>query len=143
MGLEQVWHQVGVAAELATDRAALASDGRMERMDRVAVLYGEITAATREFLRALAEVDRESDYVEEGFGTCAEWLAWRIGVTRNTANEKVRAARALERLPRATTRCCRCRSGSSRWRRRQSWRRRTGRSVTCCMWRARGRGRSC
>ena len=28
--------------------------------------------------------------------SCADWLAWRIGVTRNTANEKVRAARALE-----------------------------------------------
>ena len=74
-------------------------EARIERMDRVAVLYGEITAATRAFLRALAESDRHRDWAEEGFGSCAEWLAWRIGVTRNTANEKVRAARALERLP--------------------------------------------
>jgi hypothetical protein len=75
------------------------SDARHERMDRVAVLYGEITAATREFLRALAECDRHRDWAEEGFASCADWLAWRIGVTRNTANEKVRAARALEALP--------------------------------------------
>jgi len=71
----------------------------MERMDHIAVLHGEITAATRELLRALAESDRLRDWAEEGFASCAEWLAWRIGVTRNTANEKVRAARALERLP--------------------------------------------
>jgi hypothetical protein len=74
-------------------------DGRRERMDRVAVLYAEITAATREFLRALAVCDRHRDWAEEGFASCADWLAWRIGVTRNTANEKVRAARALEELP--------------------------------------------
>ena len=81
------------------DRARLESDARQDRMDRVAVLFGEITAATREFLRALAESDRHHDWAEESFGSCAEWLAWRIGITRNTANEKVRAALALEGLP--------------------------------------------
>ncbi len=81
------------------DQAALESDARIERMDRVAVMYAEITSATREFLRALAESDRHRDWEDEGFGSCAEWLAWQIGVTRNTANEKVRAARALEDLP--------------------------------------------
>jgi hypothetical protein len=75
------------------------SDARHERMDRIAILYGEITAATREFLRALAESDRHRDWAEEGFGSCAEWLAWRIGITRDTAGEKVRTARALEHLP--------------------------------------------
>ncbi len=81
------------------DREAMESDARQERMDRVAVLYGEITAATREFLRALAESDRHGDWAEEGFASCADWLTWRIGVTRVTASEKVRAARALEGLP--------------------------------------------
>jgi hypothetical protein len=33
------------------DQEAIERDARLERMDRVAVLYGEITAATREFLR--------------------------------------------------------------------------------------------
>ena len=81
------------------DQAARESDARIERMDRVAVLFGEITAATREFLAAVAQSDRHGDWVAEGFGSCAEWLAWRIGITRGTANEKVRAARALEDLP--------------------------------------------
>ena len=83
----------------AVESDALASDARIERMDRVAVLFGEITAATREFLKALAHSDRHRDWEEEGFGSCAEWLAWRIGITRGTANEKVRAAQALESLP--------------------------------------------
>jgi len=74
-------------------------DASSERMDRVAVLYGEITAATREFLSAVVESDRHRDWARAGFGSCAEWLAWRIGITRGTANEKVRAARALEDLP--------------------------------------------
>ena len=81
------------------NQEALESDARIERMDRVAVLFGEITAATREFLAALAQSDRHRDWEDEGFGSCAEWLAWRIGITRGTANEKVRAARALEDLP--------------------------------------------
>jgi hypothetical protein len=81
------------------DREAMEADARQDRMDRVAVLYGEITAATREFLRALAESDRHRDWAEAGFASCIDWLAWRIGVSRMTASEKVRAARALEDLP--------------------------------------------
>jgi hypothetical protein len=68
-------------------------------MERVALLFGEITAATREFLSALAQSDRHRDWEGEGFASCAEWLAWQIGIKRNAANEKVRAARALEHLP--------------------------------------------
>ena len=81
------------------DQVALESDARIERMDRVTVLFAEITAATREFLAAVAQSDRHEDWAVEGFGSCAEWLAWQIGITRGTANEKVRAARALEDLP--------------------------------------------
>jgi len=81
------------------DLEAMEADARLERMDRVAVLYGEITAATREFLRAVAECDRHRDWAEVGFASCADWLAWRLGVSRMTASEKVRTARALEGLP--------------------------------------------
>ena len=81
------------------DQVALESDARIERMDRVTVLFAEITASTREFLTAVAQSDRHEDWAAEGFGSCAEWLAWQIGITRGTANEKVRAARALEDLP--------------------------------------------
>ena len=40
---------------------ARASDARLERMERVALLFGEITAATRECLSALAQSDRHRD----------------------------------------------------------------------------------
>ena len=33
------------------------------------------------------------------FKSCAEWLAWRCGLTPSTAREKVRTARALRTLP--------------------------------------------
>ncbi len=82
------------------DLEAVESDARVERMDRVAVLYGEITAATREFLRAVAACDEHRDWVEVGFASCVDWLSWRLGVSRMTASEKVRTARALEDLPR-------------------------------------------
>jgi hypothetical protein len=90
---------LGQTDEVEHERAAAEADARHERMDRVAVLYGEITAATREFLRAIAECDRHRDWAQEDFASCADWLAWRIGVTRNVAGEKIRAARALESLP--------------------------------------------
>jgi hypothetical protein len=90
---------MGAAATEEPDRAATAGEARAERMDRVVVLFAEITAAARELLRALAACDEHEDWAEEGFGSCAEWLAWRVGITRNAANEKVRAARALESLP--------------------------------------------
>ena len=75
------------------------ADAREERVGRMTTLYGEITAATREFLRALVECDRHEDWKEEGFSSCADWLGWTIGIKRGTAREKVRAARALEELP--------------------------------------------
>lgn len=81
------------------DRAAMEADARLERMDRVAALYGEITAATREFLRAVAACDEHRDWAEAGFASCADWLAWRVGISRMTASEKVRVARALDHLP--------------------------------------------
>ena len=88
----------GVNVETMDPESAEA-DARLERMDRVAILYGEITAATREFLRAVAACDTHRDWAEAGFASCADWLAWRIGVSRMTASEKVRTARALEDLP--------------------------------------------
>ena len=84
------------AATAAIDEA---DDARFRRMARVTTLYGQITAATHEFLRALAECDRHRDWTEEGFASCADWLAWQIGITRGAAREKVRTARALEELP--------------------------------------------
>jgi len=87
------------AARISDSMDAAESDAREERMRRVAVLYAHITSATRDFLAAVAECDRHRDWSAAGFGTCAEWLAWRVGLGHNAATERVRVARALERLP--------------------------------------------
>lgn len=92
----------GADAEDDMDPATAEAEARASRVDRVAVLYARITAATREFLAAVAECDRHGDWAAEGFGSCAEWLAWRVGLRRNAANERVRVARALEILPRTS-----------------------------------------
>ncbi|MDX1647786.1 MAG: DUF222 domain-containing protein [Longimicrobiales bacterium] len=87
------------AVEDGEDVAAVEADARTSRIERVVVLYAQITAAKREFLAAVAECDRHRDWAAAGFGSCAEWLTWRLGIGRNAANERVRVARALEDLP--------------------------------------------
>ena len=48
----------------------------------------------------IAEFDRRGGWKDGGYSSCAEWLAWRTGTKIGTARERVRTARALERLPR-------------------------------------------
>ena len=81
------------------DRLARESDARFERMERVAVLFGEITAATREFLAALAQSDRHRDWAEEGFRSPrspgrTRRSPGRIRTRRQTLDE---AAKTLDR----------------------------------------------
>lgn len=95
---------IGAREEVLADEQ---SDARIERMQRVAVLYGEITAATREFLAALAHSDRHRDWEGEGFRSCAEWLAWQIGVTRGTASQAARNSRTVPEFPRKLPAGCR------------------------------------
>jgi hypothetical protein len=42
---------------------------------------------------------RRGSWAEWGCGTCAEWLAWRCGLTPRSAREHVRVARRLGELP--------------------------------------------
>ncbi|MEK9499357.1 DUF222 domain-containing protein, partial [Gemmatimonadota bacterium DH-20] len=61
-----------------------------------------IQVAEAEMMRLIVEFDDRRGWEEAGFGSCAEWLAWRIGVRPNAARERVRTARALTRLPQAS-----------------------------------------
>ena len=45
------------------------------------------------------EFDDRFGYAKWSFKTCAEWLAWRCGISLSAAREKVRTAQALRRLP--------------------------------------------
>jgi Domain of unknown function (DUF222)/HNH endonuclease len=53
-------------------------------------------AGTCRWLELVAELDRRGELVT---CTCAEWLAWRCGLTPRTAREHVRIARRLVELP--------------------------------------------
>jgi uncharacterized protein DUF222/HNH endonuclease len=67
-----------------------------ELEDELATLSSHIYAGTCRWLELVAELDRRG-----GFAgcTCAEWLAWRCGLSPRTAREHVRVALRLAELP--------------------------------------------
>ncbi len=56
-------------------------------------------AATHRLLTCIRQFDEVGGWYEQGAASCAQWLAWRIGLDSATAREKVRVARALGKLP--------------------------------------------
>jgi hypothetical protein len=66
--------------------------------DSIAELAAHLHAATYRLLVMLAEFDRRGGW-GGGFRSCAHWLSWRTRINLGAAREKVRVARALERLP--------------------------------------------
>lgn len=83
----------------ASDPQALPSN---EIEDELATIAGTMAAGECRFLQLLAEFDRRAEWVNQGAASCAEWLVWRCSLSRMTAREKVRVARALESLPQIT-----------------------------------------
>jgi Domain of unknown function (DUF222)/HNH endonuclease len=67
-----------------------------ELEEELAGLAAHIYAGTCRWLELVAEVDRRDKLVG---CTCAQWLAWRCGLTPRTAREHVRIARSLGGLP--------------------------------------------
>ena len=67
--------------------------------EAIAQLAQRLHAATYELLVMLREFDEQAGW-NNGFLSCAHWLHWRTGIDLGAAREKVRVARALERLPR-------------------------------------------
>src|SRR5438270_14009856 len=62
-------------------------------------LNTRLTVLTARWLALLAEFDRREGWRADGHLSCVDWLVWRCGMSRNTAHEKVRVARAPERRP--------------------------------------------
>ncbi len=67
--------------------------------ERIAELAARINSAEARMMKLIAEFDRRGGWKDGGFSSCAEWLAWRLGMTIGPARERVRTARALENLP--------------------------------------------
>ena len=72
----------------------------MDRLgDEIAELSAHLDAATARLLDLIREFDARGGW-NNGFRSCAHWLAWRVGMDLGAARERVRVARALGSLPR-------------------------------------------
>ena len=71
----------------------------LERLgDQIAELSAHLDAASARLLDLIREFDARGGW-GHGFGSCAAWLTWRVGLDRGAARERVRVARALGTLP--------------------------------------------
>jgi hypothetical protein len=61
--------------------------------------WREVSQVTHRFLVLLREFDLRQGWKDYGNVDCADWLNWRCGISRVTAQEKVRMARVLWTLP--------------------------------------------
>jgi hypothetical protein len=68
----------------------------------ICTLAGRINAANHQFLELIAEFDRRQGWSDSATQSCAHWLNWKCGIAIGAAREKVRVARALERLPKVS-----------------------------------------
>ena len=76
------------------------NDDELYRLgERIANLAARINSAEARMMTLIADFDRRGGWKDRGFSSCAEWLAWRIGMKIGPARERVRTARALENLP--------------------------------------------
>src|SRR3989454_6864169 len=81
-------------AAVTTDHTSLDKLG-----DEIAELSAHLEAATARLLDLIREFDEREGW-NNGFRSCAHWLAWRVGIELGAARERVRVARALGSLPR-------------------------------------------
>jgi hypothetical protein len=70
-----------------------------ELEDQLLELAGHLNAGNYRFLALLAEFDRRKGWNCRATRDCAHWLNWKCGIDLGAAREKVRTARALQKLP--------------------------------------------
>lgn len=86
-------------------RAGVPMEDRMKMGDEIAVLAGQLAAATARFLRLVGEFDDCAGWeVYWGLRSTSHWLSWKTGVDPRTAREHVRVARALRIMPHTAAR---------------------------------------
>jgi hypothetical protein len=73
-------------------------DDRDHLGDEIARLSAQVDVAIARLLALIREFDERRGW-RSGFRSCADWLAWRVGLDLGAAREKVRVARALGTLP--------------------------------------------
>jgi len=68
----------------------------------ICTLTGHLNAANFRWLMLIAEFDRRTGWSDGLTQSCAHWLNWKCGIGLGAAREKVRVARALEKLPKVS-----------------------------------------
>jgi hypothetical protein len=82
---------------LAAQRVA---DRSIDELDaEICMLASQLHARTYRMLVLVREFDDRLGWAKWGLRSCAEWLAWRCGLSVSAAREKVRTAQALRALP--------------------------------------------
>ena len=72
----------------------------LERLEaEITTLAGHLAAAECRWLLFVAEYDRREGWSQWGCWCASQWLGWKCGLARRSAQEKVRVARALVDLP--------------------------------------------
>jgi hypothetical protein len=67
--------------------------------DAICRLAHRMNTETFRLLMLVREFDERLGWQRWGLPSCAEWLAWRCGVSLSAAREKVRTAHALREMP--------------------------------------------
>src|SRR5262245_65434918 len=62
-------------------------------------LARQMNAKSYRMLVLVRDFDDRFGFAKWGYRNCAEWLAWRCGISFSAAREKVRTAQALRSLP--------------------------------------------
>ena len=65
----------------------------------ICTLAAKLNAETHRLLTLVRAFDDRMGWAKWSFRNCAEWLAWRCGISLSAAREKVRTAQALRNLP--------------------------------------------
>ena len=82
-----------------TAESASVSDPSIDDLDlAICRLARQMNAETYRFLLLLRDFDDRFGWAKWSLRNCAEWLAWRCGMTMSTAREKLRTAHSLRGL---------------------------------------------
>ena len=88
------------AAECAAPSSAPIARRSIDDLDAaICRLARNLNAESYRMLVLVREFDERYGWHKWSFPNCAEWLAWRCGLSLSAAREKVRTAHALRRLP--------------------------------------------
>ena len=92
--------RVYVAPAPASERDSRPDTSRIEALEEeIVYLSAHLHAGEHRFLTLVAEYDRLRGWELGGHRSCAHWLAFRTGFDLGACRERVRAARALAKLP--------------------------------------------